>query len=110
MAVAIPTVPGEQTPLLYGNGISVAEGISESDSEVANLAEPVNRGSQTPSIKGKANGNGVSRANKKTPLPWAQFSIVLFLQLAEPLTSQVISPVSLITLESLAELLTAEFC
>lgn len=27
-----------------------------------------------------------------TPLPWFQFSIVLFLQLAEPLTSQVISP------------------
>lgn len=25
-----------------------------------------------------------------TPLPWAQLSIVLFLQLAEPLTSQVI--------------------
>ncbi|KAF5379724.1 hypothetical protein D9615_005691 [Tricholomella constricta] len=29
---------------------------------------------------------------KRTPLPWFQFSIVLFLQLAEPLTSQVISP------------------
>lgn len=27
-----------------------------------------------------------------TPLPWFQFSIVLFLQLAEPLTSQVIYP------------------
>lgn len=27
-----------------------------------------------------------------TPLPWGQFSIVLFLQLAEPLTSQVIYP------------------
>jgi hypothetical protein len=31
---------------------------------------------------------------KRTPLPWAQFSIVLFLQLAEPLTAQVIYPVS----------------
>ncbi|KDR78797.1 hypothetical protein GALMADRAFT_244352 [Galerina marginata CBS 339.88] len=33
-------------------------------------------------------------ASKKrpTPLPWAQFSIVMFLQLAEPLTSQVIYP------------------
>ncbi|KAG6906444.1 hypothetical protein DXG01_013927 [Tephrocybe rancida] len=29
---------------------------------------------------------------KKTPLPWAQFTIVMFLQLAEPLTFQVISP------------------
>ena len=31
---------------------------------------------------------------KKTPLPWGQLSVVLFLQLAEPLTAQVISPVS----------------
>lgn len=29
---------------------------------------------------------------KRTPLPMAQFSLVLFLQLAEPLTSQVIYP------------------
>ncbi|EGN98724.1 hypothetical protein SERLA73DRAFT_181341 [Serpula lacrymans var. lacrymans S7.3] len=29
---------------------------------------------------------------QRTPLPWRQFSIILFLQLAEPLTSQVISP------------------
>lgn len=29
---------------------------------------------------------------KKTPLPWFQFSIVMVLQLAEPLTSQVIYP------------------
>lgn len=29
---------------------------------------------------------------KETPIPWAQFSLVLFLQLAEPLTSQVIYP------------------
>ncbi|KAF9468194.1 member of major facilitator superfamily multidrug-resistance, DHA1 sub-family [Collybia nuda] len=29
---------------------------------------------------------------KPTPLPWFQFSIVLFIQLAEPLTSQVIYP------------------
>ncbi|EGN95009.1 hypothetical protein SERLA73DRAFT_113718 [Serpula lacrymans var. lacrymans S7.3] len=28
----------------------------------------------------------------RTPLPWGQFSIILFLQLSEPLTSQVISP------------------
>ncbi|KAI0734243.1 MFS general substrate transporter [Fomitopsis betulina] len=29
---------------------------------------------------------------RKTPIPWAQLSILLVLQLAEPLTSQVISP------------------
>ncbi|KIK47446.1 hypothetical protein CY34DRAFT_250139 [Suillus luteus UH-Slu-Lm8-n1] len=28
----------------------------------------------------------------KTPLPWRQFSILLFMQLAEPLASQVLSP------------------
>ncbi|KAG6370820.1 major facilitator superfamily domain-containing protein [Boletus reticuloceps] len=28
----------------------------------------------------------------RTPLPWRQFTIILFLQLAEPLTSQVIAP------------------
>ena len=28
----------------------------------------------------------------RTPLPWRQFSIILFLQLSEPLTSQVIAP------------------
>jgi hypothetical protein len=34
-------------------------------------------------------GNGKKQA---TPLPWFQFIIVLFLQLAEPLTSNVIYP------------------
>ncbi|KIK52652.1 hypothetical protein GYMLUDRAFT_1028530 [Collybiopsis luxurians FD-317 M1] len=32
------------------------------------------------------------RETQRTPLPWFQFTLVLFLQLAEPLTSQVISP------------------
>ncbi|KAG0694691.1 major facilitator superfamily domain-containing protein [Suillus ampliporus] len=34
----------------------------------------------------------VQQKRARTPLPWRQFSIILFLQLAEPLTSQVISP------------------
>ncbi|KAJ8587725.1 MFS multidrug-resistance DHA1 sub-family [Rhizopogon salebrosus TDB-379] len=34
----------------------------------------------------------VKQKQPRTPLPWRQFSIILFLQLAEPLTSQVISP------------------
>lgn len=32
------------------------------------------------------------KKKQPTPLPWAQFSILLILQLAEPLTSQVIYP------------------
>ncbi|KAL0948630.1 hypothetical protein HGRIS_010437 [Hohenbuehelia grisea] len=36
----------------------------------------------------------LSSKPKRTPLPWFQFSLVLFLQLAEPLTSQVIYPFS----------------
>ncbi|KAG1841120.1 major facilitator superfamily domain-containing protein [Suillus subalutaceus] len=34
----------------------------------------------------------VQQKKARTPLPWRQFSIILFLQLAEPLTSQVIAP------------------
>ncbi|KAG2107268.1 major facilitator superfamily domain-containing protein [Suillus discolor] len=34
----------------------------------------------------------VKQKAARTPLPWRQFSIILFLQLAEPLTSQVIAP------------------
>jgi len=33
-----------------------------------------------------------SQPVKITPLPWVQFSIIQFVQLAEPLTSQVIYP------------------
>ena len=33
-----------------------------------------------------------SRKRAKTPIPWGQFTILLILQLAEPLTSQVIYP------------------
>lgn len=32
------------------------------------------------------------KKKEPTPLPWAQFSILLILQLAEPLTNQVIYP------------------
>jgi hypothetical protein len=92
---AIPTTPDEDTPLLGGNKVSAIEGaISESpsSSETATLAGHSNQASRTPSIKGKV--NEVSKPIKKTPLPWAQFSIIMFLHLAEPLTSQVIYPVS----------------
>ncbi|KIJ65162.1 hypothetical protein HYDPIDRAFT_131492 [Hydnomerulius pinastri MD-312] len=33
-----------------------------------------------------------ANAKKRTPLPWRQFSILLMLQVSEPITSQVISP------------------
>ncbi|KAH0832883.1 major facilitator superfamily domain-containing protein [Lanmaoa asiatica] len=41
---------------------------------------------ETPLLQAKKQKKG------RTPLPWRQFSIILFLQLSEPLTSQVISP------------------
>ncbi|KAI6123310.1 MFS multidrug-resistance DHA1 sub-family [Pisolithus thermaeus] len=34
------------------------------------------------------------RRRRSTPLPWSQFGVILFLQLAEPLTSQLISPLA----------------
>lgn len=104
MTVAIPTTPDEETPLLGGNNVSAIEGViyeSLLDSEAATLAGPSCQGSRAPSLKGKA--NGVYEPIKKTPLPWAQFSIIMFLHLAEPLTSQVISPVSAPVLASLTE-------
>jgi hypothetical protein len=94
MPLTIPTGPDEETPLLGGRQVSDVRSISEQDSEAATLAGPSNRGSRTSSIKGKANANLAPEVVKKTPVPWAQFSIVMFLQLAEPLTSQVIYPVS----------------
>jgi len=94
MTMTIPSVPDEETPLLHGQRRSVISEVTEPDSEAATLAGPSNQGSRASSIIGKTNPNQGSGTVKKTPLPWAQFSIVLLLQLAEPLTSQVISPVS----------------
>jgi len=47
----------------------------------------VEHGEETPLLHSGRRGK-----KKSTPLPWFQFSITLFLQLAEPLTSQVIYP------------------
>ncbi|TFK27804.1 member of major facilitator superfamily multidrug-resistance, DHA1 sub-family [Coprinopsis marcescibilis] len=47
---------------------------------------------ETPLLEVVVAGHGRQKKKKMTPLPWFQFSIVMFLQLAEPLTSQVISP------------------
>ena len=83
------STPNEETPLLGGQQVLASGGVAGHEPEVDTLA-----GSRTPSVEGRTNADGWSDVIKKTPLPWAQLSIVLFLELAEPLTSQVISPVS----------------
>lgn len=103
MSLAIQTAPDEQTPLLGGKNVSATQGVIsvDPDPETATLAGSSNQSSRAPSIASKADVS--DRVIKKTPLPWAQFSIILFLQLAEPLTSQVIYPVSSTAPKSLTE-------
>lgn len=83
------TVPNEETPLLGAQQHSAIERVAIPESEVSTLA-----GSRTPSIKGRRSVDGRPDVVTKTPLPWGQLSIILVLELAEPLTAQVISPVS----------------
>lgn len=92
MTLTIPTGPDEETPLLGGRQVSEITIFTESESEATTLGGTPDEGSRAPSVKGKANINEPSRVVKKTPLPWVQFCIVLFLQLPEPLTSQIIYP------------------
>jgi hypothetical protein len=94
MTTTIPTLPDEETPLLGGQQVSAAGRITESEPEAATPGSLSSQGSRTSTIVGKTNADEGSDVVKKTPLPWAQFSIVLVLQLAEPLSSQVIYPVS----------------
>lgn len=95
MVVTIPTTPDEETALQDRKGVSATGGvILGANPEVVTLELPLSQDSRTPSIEGNADACGVSEAIEKTPLPWAQFSVLLFLQLAEPLTSNVIYPVS----------------
>ena len=92
----IPNMSDEEAPLLSGQQVSAMKRTAEGGSEVAALADPRNRNDLTLSVQGRANVNGgpQSDAVGKTPLPWARFSIVLFMLLAEYLTAQAISPVS----------------
>ena len=76
MAVTTPTVPDEETPLLGGQRVSATK-----SKPAATLTDPSKRDPE-------------SKPNKKTSIPWPQFSILLLLQLVEPLTSQSIYPVS----------------
>ena len=104
MTLKIPTGPDEETPLLGGKAVSDIGRTSGPDRRDATLEEPPSLGSRTQSSNGNAaDFGGVAEAVKKTPLPWAQLSIVLLSQLAEPLNSQVIYPVSALIAESLAE-------
>jgi len=98
--MTIPSVPDEETSPLHGQRRSVIGGVTEPDSEAVTLADPSNQGSRTSNIIGKTSSNRGSGVVKKTPLPWAQFSIILFLQLAGPLTAQVIAPVSFFFIRS----------
>ena len=77
-------VSDEETSLLGGQQVSAIERITESEPRADTLTDPSNRGSE-------------SKLIKKTPFPWAQFSIVLFLQLAEPFSLLAIYPVSLLS-------------
>lgn len=95
MTATILIAPDKETPLLGGKGVPAVEVMmSVPSSEAATLVGPSSQGSWSPSVKGSENASGILEPLKKTPLPWAQFSIVLFFQLAEPLTAQVIYPVS----------------
>ncbi|KAI0329057.1 hypothetical protein GY45DRAFT_1325447 [Cubamyces sp. BRFM 1775] len=46
---------------------------------------------ETPLLRSESQGQGHHK-RKHNPIPWGQFCILLILQLAEPLTSQVIYP------------------
>ena len=96
MALTIPTGPDEETPLLGGRQVSEITTITGLESEAVTLRGTSEEGSRTPSIKGKTSINEPAGVVKKTPLPWVQFCIVLFLQLPEPLTAQIIYPVSVL--------------
>ena len=94
MTAAIPTLSDEATPLLGDQQVLAAVRIVEPEPEAATLVGPSSQGGRMLTIGDNTNASDGSGAVKKTPLPWAQFSIILVLQLAEPLSSQVIYPVS----------------
>jgi len=86
------TMPDEGLPLLDGQRVPVTGRIAEPEPEDATLASPSNRRNRDPKVR--ATSNADERPGVKTPLLWAQLSIILFLRFAEAVTMQVISPVS----------------
>ena len=99
--MAATTAPDEEAPLLGGRRVPVTGGIAEPEPEGATLAGFSNQRSRNPNVRATSSTDERPGVVKKTPLPWAQLSIILFLRFAEALTTQVISPVSsLISLPS----------
>ena len=94
MTTATQTAPDEETPLLGGRQAPTVGRATESESGAATVASPLNQGGRTPSITGKTNANGGSEVVEKTSLPWAQLSVVLLLQLSEPMALYGVYPVS----------------
>ena len=90
----------ESTPLLRPDANDDGYNASDSTRRRATYKSNDNdnqnvNGNRNTDIEAGRNTRGtVSRKadDEETPVPWRQFSIVLFLQLAEPLTSQVIYP------------------
>jgi len=86
-------MPNEETPLLGGKEAPTT-GLGESRGTRTTGAGLSSQNSYTPGAEGRRNAYGGPDVFKKTPLPWAQLSIGLFLEAAEPLSSRVIFPVS----------------
>lgn len=86
----MPRMHDEETPLLRSSDDS------HDDHDVRYDSPQLTASSSTATLAATATAVASSSSSKpvreETPLPWAQFSLVLFLQLAEPLTSQVIYP------------------
>ncbi|KLO06723.1 MFS general substrate transporter [Schizopora paradoxa] len=93
----MPRIHDEETPLLrHASDDDEHDACYEShltaSSSTTTLAAPAVAASGSDSSIIKPVKASAAATREETPLPWAQFSLVLFLQLAEPLTSQVIYP------------------
>lgn len=87
----------ESTPLLRQSDDSISTILNSNASSTRHSKTYASSSSQE-RADDIENGLNITKATtntkevEETPVPWRQFSIVLFLQLAEPLTSQVIYP------------------
>lgn len=92
----MPRIHDEETPLLRHASDDEHDVRYDShltaSSSTTTLAAPAVATSSSDSSIIKPVIASAAATREETPLPWAQFSLVLFLQLAEPLTSQAIYP------------------